>query len=305
MLMANGETHVTDSNSPELALVDPELAGVLRSILPEAGDCLEHPLESRLPERSVSHPQHREESEGGTISAQRRETPEVFVAEFTNGGSEGPTPVAIAGAEGALRSLVPAESVPPTIPPVVGHGVPRSRPTHSAQDSARRRALRGRWVNVVSWMAVLGVLGGSLLAFTSPSASLRPSLLDSGSSRSGPGPVAPRNDVPSAAQPSKSQASEIRWIGQPIRWTKMDGADLYNVVLVRSGRRIDNWAKSTTMKLRLRTAPPSPTGTKVEYVWYVYPLFRVPGGGFRFGPLVGEGSVVLPSGVRFAGDSGA
>ena len=85
----------------------------------------------------------------------------------------------------------------------------------------------------------------------------------------------------------------------------MEGANLYNVVFVRGGRRIDNWVKSTTLNLRLRAAASSPTATKVEYGWYVYPLFRKPGGGFRFGPLVGEGSVVLPAGVRFAGESGA
>ena len=83
---------------------------------------------------------------------------------------------------------------------------------------------------------------------------------------------------------------------QRLGWEKVAGADLYNVVLVRGGKRVDRWVRSNTLDLRpARSA--GKAGPAVEYRWYVYPLYREQDGGFRFGRLIADGAANVQRGA--------
>ncbi len=78
-------------------------------------------------------------------------------------------------------------------------------------------------------------------------------------------------------------------------WDAVPGADLYNIVFVRNGKRTDRWVKTTTLSLEPKSS--AKAGPTSEYRWYVYPLFREQDGKFRFGKLLADGSANIPNGA--------
>jgi hypothetical protein len=76
--------------------------------------------------------------------------------------------------------------------------------------------------------------------------------------------------------------------GQGIRWRRVRGADVYNVILYDGDRRVDLWPRANRIQLvprggRHAIAPGS-------YTWFVYAGFRT-GSRTRYGPLLAHGEL--------------
>ena len=112
-----------------------------------------------------------------------------------------------------------------------------------------------------------------------------------------------RAGVANASRPSPSKVERstpartkgtTRSHGITIRWPATRGADLYNVVLLRNGKRIDLWPTSNVVAVNgsgVKRSRYVPAGT---YRWYSYPGFRE-GGRVRYGKLLAHGRVRIPS----------
>ena len=207
--------------SPELILVDPELARRARRELREPRDCLAR--SSRLT---------------STLGA----------------GLVGPT-LATDPSGGARRSVVP--SVAPTL----------------------RRGDEAR--SLPSFRVVVGALLVALLV-GSPAVELlraggeNPLLFTALEEPPARPPTADESDAPDGAL-------SIR-----LEWPKVAGADFYDVVLWRDGRRVtDLWPR--TNGVEIAKEPSLRPGT---YQWFAFPAFTE-GGGIRYGRSVARGEFRL------------
>ena len=311
--------------SPELALVDPELAGALRESLGVPEDCLDV---TRPPE----------------ILALR----EAMVASPRVGIPVARAPVPAAASTAVASSVSRA----PSLPPAARRTVRPSRARGTSQPP--RRTTRRGWQRVGHSAIVLVLVGFVALPFLAfgspdysrlgPSSSAAPAGNDGDRAVARPAPprTAPslrtsvehnskprrggvsrsagretrsgeKGSSPSAASTSRrgrtqSRRSTRASVQRPraavehsatrahvVGWSEVRTADLYNVVFVNGKRRVDRWVKGTSITLQ-STAPGSSKSTArpLAYRWYVYPLFRE-GKAYRFGKLVAHGSIRLPS----------
>jgi hypothetical protein len=80
-----------------------------------------------------------------------------------------------------------------------------------------------------------------------------------------------------------------------VRWPSRRAAAYYNLILVRGDERIDLWPPKATATLKRF---PSTKGTQnvVEYSWFAYPVFTE-GQAVRYGPLLAHGTVAVAPGA--------
>lgn len=153
-------------------------------------------------------------------------------------------------------------------------------PTSNVAEHRRtpRRARR----NVVAagaWLVLAGIVASPLLAFLPPTQA--PTLVDA-------------LPVP---QPASSASDGGVISGPTIRWRPVAGASLYNVILVDGSRRVDLWPTRPRVRVtRSRRANLRPTPT-VRYSWFVYPGFKLPGRGVRYGSVIAHGTIVVELGT--------
>lgn len=190
--------------SPELVLVDPELAAAARLTLPDPGDCL------------------------------------------------------------ALRPL--GELARDRVPPILR----RPEPAPSRGWPATLGAS-------VAWVALVGILGSSMLAFISPSESARPVLERAG-------------DPDSTNQRLQQGAATIRWLSSP-------RAAGYSVVLVRGEKRYGFWSGGNRLGFAEQARGPAVEPISPgRYTWFAYPIYRAHGN-ISFGQAAGSGVVRVPNGA--------
>jgi hypothetical protein len=288
--------------SPELALVDGDLAERERERLPEPEDCLAHrppaaapvgpPPALTLLAEPEPEPEPATESEP-PLELPRR-VPTIALAEPPVDPAPAPVevvPVEVPAAvvepepvpEPALavepeqEAEEPAPAGPVRMPEWVASDVPpksrrlRRKANKRARREARRerpRAMRRRVAVAASWVVLCGFLASPRLAFIPSPNGERPTLAPDGV-----------QSVPDAGESG----------GHQLSWEPVPKAAGYSVVFVNDGDRSDRW--SETARLRL------PAGTEgeqlVTYEWFVYPAFR-DGAGYRYGPLVASGEVTMP-----------
>ena len=295
--------------TPELALVDEDLADVLRSYLSAPGDC----LAERLPGRTVT-PAH------GPVLA-----PPARVSAPTADGVESnrPVPTSLPVAAGGTRARL--QPVPDLAPP---------RPVAIPRDVSlpQRRRLAG---HLGFWVTALAIFAVPMLAFVPASGNNRPSFAvdagvspetrsaggrEAGSDRPAPRTAPERAAVPSRKPPSAPPETSVRTtrpLAKPkpktaaaarprqsarrqrsdglndrraaagtIRWPAVRGASDYNLVFVRGGERIVRYVGTTSA----RVASTAAAGEVSRYAWYVFPVFKNPNG-YRIGKLLARGSV--------------
>ena len=79
-----------------------------------------------------------------------------------------------------------------------------------------------------------------------------------------------------------------------ITWAASRRADLYNLVLLRNGKRIDVWPKKSAVTIAgTRISGTAKRLTAGRYTWFAYAGFRT-GPRVRYGPLIAHGAVRVP-----------
>jgi len=94
----------------------------------------------------------------------------------------------------------------------------------------------------------------------------------------------------SAAPPSdRGNAARPRTVR--VRWAASGRADLYNLVLLRNGKRIDVWPTKNAVTITgTRISGTAKRVTAGGYKWFAYAGFRT-GQRVRYGPLIAHGTV--------------
>jgi hypothetical protein len=80
-----------------------------------------------------------------------------------------------------------------------------------------------------------------------------------------------------------------------VRWPSRADAAYYNLILVRGDERIDLWPPKATATLK-RFPSTKSTEKVVEYSWFAYPVFT-DGQAVRYGPLLAHGTVAVVPGA--------
>jgi hypothetical protein len=245
-------TTMAERFSPELALVDPDLASALRNSLPDAEDCLV-----------------------------RSDEDADIVREPTIAVSPAPE-----------EPLAPARLVPAASPAPVASAEMHAKVEPEGLRSGRPRLRLRRWALAV---VALGILAVPFLAFRSPDFPSKPA-------GTPPGRANTEKALGHVAGPSTGSASgrkvetaaDTRY--RVLDWPKVRDADLYNVVFVSGGKRVDRWVKGTFTKVPLSVSGGKGARRLVVYRWYVYPLYRGRQG-IRFGKLLAQGAIRVPKGA--------
>jgi hypothetical protein len=242
--------------SPELALVDPELAALLRASLPDPSDCLaRRPCEPAPVVATVSVARAVPDAEADPIA-----------------------PVAAPVARGGVAPTGPAQDRRTP--------VPHRRPAFLGWRRVKRTA---------SVLVLLGIVGLPFVAFGSPDYpgfedSSAPT--SAGTEREPSPSQLPASKVGMFAGPRVEQLTDRR--RRVLSWPEVRKATLYNVVFVSGKRRVDRWVTGTSTTVRTRATGQRPSAVPLlVYRWYVYPLYREHGG-VRFGKLLAQGSIRLP-----------
>lgn len=248
---------MVDRFSPELALVDRDLAAVLRGSLPDPGDC----LAPRRAKTAVAIPVAR----GPTVSVppalERVDAP-------------------VGAATAALRPAPSVESASTE---------PQSVRPRRGWRRIRRSALVLLTLGIVAlpFVAFRSPEYPRAQGLT-PSGNAGEEALPPNLSTKLPGSSMGH---PAGRRIEETEDARERVLG----WRHVPKADLYNVVFVSGRQRIDRWVTGTSITLPIAAVRASRTGPRIVYRWYVYPIYRKQQG-VRFGKLIAQGSLRLPKG---------
>lgn len=220
--------------SPELALVDAELARIARVLLPDPWD----PLALRF---------HR---------------------------PAGPSaPTARAAAQPVVRRTVPI-------------ALPRERRTR------RRRSGSLRPLSVAAGtVVIIAAIVGPQIANRPAKPSLQtapeqPAARDATEAAKASTPADPIR-LPQQAPDAKAKPT-TRTV--EIAWPAERSADVYNVILLRKGMRIDLWSTKNTLDLTTKASRSARRVAPGTYKWFVYPGVRR-AGSVQYGALIAHGVV--------------
>jgi hypothetical protein len=249
------------SISPELVLVDSELAELARELLPDAPDCLaprsSSPCDSvlRAPAPVAVPVRRMGSSSFGEQPAKELRLPERRVRRRR-------IAVTIVAAS-TVSALVIVSPLVAFLPP------PASE--------------RPRLADVTS---TRGSAGSLHIASTAPTT---PTVQSAAKAR----PLDKVMPPPPALQPGarrKSQPSSPHTTpAVVVRWPADQGAAFYNVILAREGERIDLWPKQNRISLTPER------GRGVTYAWFAYPAYRS-NSRVRYGKLLAHGEVTIRKG---------
>jgi hypothetical protein len=253
-----------DVLSPELVLVDPVLAAEARRLLPDPPDCLAswpRQLEDPGPASTRAAPA------AATARAPVRLAPVVSVGEATHApvaSSSRNLPhgrVVVAPSSSILRPVPPrVESVPPVFETPV-HLPRRWRPSFFAVLAALVIAL------------VVGAPAFDLIPWDSKG----PSFAETGDRAS---EASPEGEV----IPPVAGTEDVT-----LRWPQAKGADFYNVVLWRSGRRVvDLWPRTNRLELSDGATSDGRKLAPGRYQWFAFAAYTNDGK-TRFGHSLANG----------------
>lgn len=259
--------------SPELALVDDELARLARKRLPEPHDCLAarpqapaYPLQPASGAgNEVERPAVRPPQPDGRVQTDSRETEDV-VAKGTR-----PRPRRI-GVVSAVAWCVTGVIV--LSPALAFLSFPTtSRPELSVVQGPSTSARRPQPV-VTAPVVTAPRPTGAPRAPEAREVRPRPTAGGGAESRRRP-------DVP---------ARLLRPAVTELRWPAVAGASYYDLILIADGTRIDLWPSDSQVQL------PAPTGEHARtYQWFVYPAYR-DNRGTRYGALIEHGTATIGAG---------
>ena len=261
------------SISPELVLVDPELAALARELLPDAEDCLAprlrpEPVEVRLE----------------PVAGLRFEPVEVLVEPQ---------------AEVLLDPLadVLLEPVPVLRAPVVEPTTP-ARPLAAPPPRRARRRRRAPVTLAAAWLVVAAVVASPLLAFLPPPDSQVPTLADAPPRPRPPvavGPAAGRGGRTVPLPPSRPVQRPVRPIA--LQWPAESRAAYYDVILVRGHERVDLWPETNRVEVvSAAAARKADRAARDTYTWFAYPAYDG-SGHVSYGRLLAHGEVTVPRGA--------
>jgi hypothetical protein len=262
-----------DVLSPELVLVDPVLAAEARRLLPDAPDCLA-PRPRQLIGAALAA------AEAAQTIATRR--PAIVLAPSVSTGPASHAPAAPTSRNEPHGWVVATPRKPIVVPAkprasITAPVEPRGpAPSPAVPIPAHRRRWRPSFQAVLVALLIAVVVGA-------PAFDLNP--WDKGPSFAGRGDGAPVEGTADVT----------------LRWPRAKGADFYNVVLWRSGRRVgDLWPRTNRLQLAGGETSDGRKLTPGPYQWFVFAAFREGGktrfghslanGVFRIGDVTGQGS---------------
>ncbi len=179
---------------------------------------------------------------------------------------------------------VPVDVAVPVGPVHLGARVDAPAPVE-AESVARRRRSHERIAVAAAWLVAALIIGSSLLAFIPQSTSSRPEVVTVPTTQT----TVDRQPPRSVPTPARGSAAARPNGGISIRWQPDPRADLYNVVLLRDGTRVDLWPTATAADY---VPPPAvATGAGITYRWFVFPGYRS-GKNVSFGPALARGELV-------------
>ncbi len=259
-----------DDLSPELVLVDPQLAVEARRLHPDPTDCcVPRDRDARLSERPLRSLAQRPElrpARSVTAPGVAWGKANKFALHRTCGVPIDPLTTTF------YRVGIHAEGAAPTAVPV--------------SESANQEPARdGR-------PSFLGVVGGLIAALLigSPAVDLfaggpaGPFLL----------PKEATTHLPDSREARRERSDkESTTKASFLQWPSVEGADMYDVVLWRNGRRVaDLWPRMNRVELHAASSTRDRTIAPGRYEWFVFPVFRN-GGSSRAGRLVANGAVQI------------
>jgi hypothetical protein len=254
-----------DVLSPELVLVDPVLAAEARRLLPDPPDCL------ALRQRSLEDPRPDAAAAGSAPPTPRivvRLAPSVSAGAATVAP---PTPASLSVPHGHVVAAPRASIVVAAPPRAATVPFPVEFPAHPSR-------WRPSFLAVLAALLVALVVG--LPAFDLiPWDSKRPSFAETGD---GASDATPKADV--RVTPPTEAVADIN-----LRWPRAKGADFYNVVLWRSGRRVvDLWPRTNRVQLADGATSDGRKLAPGRYQWFAFAAFKN-GAKTRFGHSLANG----------------
>ena len=178
--------------------------------------------------------------------------------------------------------------------PETGGYVPPRMPRSPRLDSAPRlpsaAEQRGARPKAIAFSRVLSALVVVVAALLT--------LVGADSIPSGPHLSAPSPTPTVSTAQISTPPSQARNVVKPrkvqIRWAASRRADLYNLVFLRDGKRIDIWpTKNAVTIVGTRISGARKRLTVGRYTWFAYAGFRT-GQRVRYGPLIDHGTVRVP-----------